>query len=136
MTTTEQSLEGADPDGGSPAPGPNTFTPEPGTTRIEVALGRRVMVVSDLLLTAQATPSTSAVSAELARALDTWDGPGLLIIAGNLFDLTDAASPAEPSPDGKCADDRQNDANYAFEHEFPPETVLFSRGGLWGLAAQ
>ena len=58
-------------------------------------LGRRVMVVSDLLLTAQATPSTAAVSAELARALDTWDGPGLLIIAGNLFDLVGAASPAE-----------------------------------------
>jgi lysylphosphatidylglycerol synthetase-like protein (DUF2156 family) len=95
VTTTEQSLEGVDPDGGSPAPGPNTFTPEPGTTRIEVALGRRVMVVSDLLLTAQATPSTWAVSAELARALDTWDGPGLLIIAGNLFDLTGAESPAE-----------------------------------------
>ena len=34
-----------------------------------------------------------AVTAELARALDTWDGPGILIIAGNLFDLTGPRSP-------------------------------------------
>jgi lysylphosphatidylglycerol synthetase-like protein (DUF2156 family) len=50
------------------------------------------MVVSDLLLTPQATASTSAVTAQLAQALDTWDGPGILVIAGNLFDLTGSAS--------------------------------------------
>jgi hypothetical protein len=50
------------------------------------------MVVSDLLLTPHATASTSAVSAQLALALDTWEGPGILIIAGNLFDLTGSAS--------------------------------------------
>jgi lysylphosphatidylglycerol synthetase-like protein (DUF2156 family) len=55
---------------------------------VVVPLGRRVMVVSDLLLTPEATPSSLAVTNELARALDTWDGPGILIIAGNLFDLT------------------------------------------------
>jgi lysylphosphatidylglycerol synthetase-like protein (DUF2156 family) len=53
------------------------------------------MVASDLLLTAEATPSSTAVSSELARALDTWDGPGILIIAGNLFDLTGGRSPRE-----------------------------------------
>jgi len=61
---------------------------EPGGTRVDVPLGRRVMVVSDLLLTPDATPSSLAVTGELAQALDTWDGPGILIIAGNLFDLT------------------------------------------------
>ena len=50
------------------------------------------MVVSDLLLTPRATASTSAVTTQLARALDTWDGPGILVIAGNLFDLTGSAS--------------------------------------------
>ncbi len=69
------------------------FTPEPGGTRVEVPVGRRVMVVSDLLLTPDATASTRAVTGELARALDTWDGPGILVIAGNLFDLTGADDP-------------------------------------------
>jgi len=69
------------------------FSAEPGAIRVDVPLGRRVMVVSDLLLTPEATPSTLAVSAQLARALDTWDGPGILIIAGNLFDLSGSAAP-------------------------------------------
>ena len=72
---------------------PVEFSPEPGATRIEVPLGRRVMVVSDLLLTPEATASTTATTVELARALDTWDGPGILIIAGNLFDLSTTGSP-------------------------------------------
>ena len=41
--------------------------------------------------------STLAVTAQLARALDTWDGPGILIIAGNLFDLS-AVPPAGRGP--------------------------------------
>ena len=69
------------------------FTPAPGATPVDVPLGRRVMVVSDLLLTPDATDSTLAVTTELARALDTWDGPGVLVIAGNLFDLTGADDP-------------------------------------------
>jgi lysylphosphatidylglycerol synthetase-like protein (DUF2156 family) len=51
------------------------------------------MVVSDLLLTPAATTSTLAVTTELVQALDTWDGPGILVIAGNLFDLTGADDP-------------------------------------------
>src|ERR1700677_628309 len=95
VSTTKQSFEGNDAGVRLPGAVPPPCDPEAGATRVEVALGRRVMVVSDLLLTPVATPSTTAVSAELARALDTWDGPGLLIIAGNLFDLTDATSLAE-----------------------------------------
>jgi len=77
-----------------PGPSPvDAFVPDPGGTRVDVPLGRRVMVVSDLLLTPGATPSTLALTTELARALDTWDGPGILIIAGNLFDLTGCDDP-------------------------------------------
>ncbi|HEX4220624.1 MAG TPA: phosphatidylglycerol lysyltransferase domain-containing protein [Acidimicrobiales bacterium] len=57
-------------------------------TVIDIPIGRRVMVVSDLLLTGEATASTLALTNELARTLDAWNGPGILIIAGNLFDLT------------------------------------------------
>ena len=45
------------------------------------------MVVSDLLLTPEATQSTLAATAELAQALGTWEGPGILIVAG-AFSLT------------------------------------------------
>jgi len=93
VTTTTQPQDAVELGGRSPAAADATFTPEPGGTGVEVPLGRRVMVVSDLLLRQQATPSTSAVTAELARALDTWDGPGILIIAGNLFDLTGVDTP-------------------------------------------
>ncbi|MGO8872363.1 MAG: bifunctional lysylphosphatidylglycerol flippase/synthetase MprF [Acidimicrobiales bacterium] len=93
MTATTPSLdEAAGPGPVDPHVGPVPFSPEPGATRVNVPLGRRVMVVSDLLLTPAATPSTTAVTGEMARALDTWDGPGLLIIAGNLFDLTESGS--------------------------------------------
>jgi len=71
------------------------FSAEPGATRVDVPLGRRVMVVSDLLLTPDATPSSLAVTGQLARALDTWDGPGILIVAGNLFDLSGCSAPLD-----------------------------------------
>ena len=48
---------------------------------MDVPLGRRIMVVSDLLLTPAATASSKALTGELAQALDAWDGPGILIIA-------------------------------------------------------
>ena len=88
VTSTTHPLVGASPQDRRPVDEPVAFDPEPGAARIEVPLGRRVMVVSDLLLTPEATASTTATTTELARALDTWDGPGILIIAGNLFDLS------------------------------------------------
>ncbi len=91
MTPPTRQVVGTVPE--PPASPSGVLPAEPGATRIEVPLGRRVMVVSDLLLTPTATASTIAITAELARALDTWDGPGILIIAGNLFDLSDAGSP-------------------------------------------
>jgi lysylphosphatidylglycerol synthetase-like protein (DUF2156 family) len=86
------------------------FSPEPGGTSVELPLGWRVMVVSDLLLTPTATPSSLAVTTELARALDTWDGPGLLIVAGNLFDLTESGSPLAQARDSLDAHPRLRDA--------------------------
>lgn len=92
VTLNVQPWEGVGPNGRMSANGSERLPPELEATRVDVPLGRRVMVVSDLLLTPEATPSSLAVSNELARALDTWDGPGILIIAGNLFDLTGSAS--------------------------------------------
>ncbi|HLH28082.1 MAG TPA: hypothetical protein VKW77_04155, partial [Acidimicrobiales bacterium] len=50
--------------------------------------------MSDLLLPRAATASSTAIAAELARTLETWDGPGLLVVAGNLFDLAGCTEPA------------------------------------------
>ncbi len=97
MTANAQPLEETGPGDREPGTEAGTFSPEPGVTRVEVPLGRRVMVVSDLLLTPEATSTTLAVTTEVARALDTWDGPGILIIAGNLFDLSGSDSPLAES---------------------------------------
>jgi lysylphosphatidylglycerol synthetase-like protein (DUF2156 family) len=95
VTVTTQPPSGASPHAATHQGPTPPFSPEPGTARVDVPLGRRVMVVSDLLLTPEATPSTTAATAELARALDTWDGPGILVIAGNLFDLTACTAPLD-----------------------------------------
>ena len=97
MTANAQLSEEAGTDAPDTGIGAEDFRPEPGATRLDIPIGHRVMVVSDLLLTPEATRTTLAVTEELARALDTWDGPGVLIIAGNLFDLIVSASPLADS---------------------------------------
>lgn len=62
--------------------------PHCGLPRIELPLGARVLIVSDLRLTAPSTPTSRAVTSQFMAALDSWDGPGLVIVAGNLVSLT------------------------------------------------
>ena len=45
------------------------------------------MVASDLLLRPGLPDAARPALAELERALAAWDGPGVLVLAGNLFDL-------------------------------------------------
>jgi lysylphosphatidylglycerol synthetase-like protein (DUF2156 family) len=54
---------------------------------LKVPLGARVFVFSDLLLTAQPTTTSQVAAAEVALALDAWEGPGVVVFAGGLFDL-------------------------------------------------
>jgi lysylphosphatidylglycerol synthetase-like protein (DUF2156 family) len=58
--------------------------PRSAAQRIEVALGRRVEVVGDLLLPLEPSASSSAVSRDIARRLEDWQGPGILIICGRV----------------------------------------------------
>jgi lysylphosphatidylglycerol synthetase-like protein (DUF2156 family) len=61
---------------------------------ISVGIGRRVVVVANFALGPQATAATTFAASGFAKALDTWDGPGVVVVAGNLFDLDyDAESP-------------------------------------------
>jgi lysylphosphatidylglycerol synthetase-like protein (DUF2156 family) len=74
--------EGPGPGGGT-GPGPLAQAVE--ATDIEIPLGRRVMVVGDLLLRPESTPSSRALASDVALTLDRWEGPGLVIVCGNLF---------------------------------------------------
>ncbi len=49
-----------------------------------------MVVVANFALGPAATPSTTWATTGFARALDAWEGPGLVVVAGNLFDLADA----------------------------------------------
>jgi hypothetical protein len=52
--------------------------------RIDVALGRRVMVLGDLLLPRAPSPSSLATCRDIAQKLDEWEGPGIVVVCGQL----------------------------------------------------
>ena len=64
---------------------------------VVVPLGRRVLVLGDLLLLAEPTPSSRALASDVARTLDGWQGPGVVIVCGNLFAFGGAAPPCPDS---------------------------------------
>jgi lysylphosphatidylglycerol synthetase-like protein (DUF2156 family) len=64
---------------------------EVGPQIISVGLGRRVVVAANLGLTSEATEASTRASVGFAGTLDAWQGPGTVIFAGNLFDLTKCA---------------------------------------------
>src|ERR1700722_12979861 len=69
-----------------------------GALTLLVEIGRRVLVVANLGLGPTATATTTWASSELARALDGWEGPGLVLVAGNFFDLTPAGTEPDAEP--------------------------------------
>ena len=94
---------------------------------VDVPIGRRVMVVSDLLLSGTATASSTTVSTELARALEAWEGPGLLVIAGNLFDLSGTDTPKAEAERSMAAHPRLREAFRRFLDS--PERRLIRQTG-------
>src|SRR5580658_2301620 len=64
--------------------------------RIEVALGRRVMVLGDLLLPPHPSPSSLASCRDIAQQLGEWQGPGVVVICGQLVAPGGDAAP-DPS---------------------------------------
>ena len=56
---------------------------------VELPLGGRLVVVGNLNLGRKSTPSSEAATNELVALLDSWDGPGLFLIAGNYLDDSD-----------------------------------------------
>jgi lysylphosphatidylglycerol synthetase-like protein (DUF2156 family) len=59
----------------------------PDVATVGVGPGTRAVVVSDLHLGARPNAVSTAVSSEVARTLDAWTGPGVLVLAGDVFEL-------------------------------------------------
>src|SRR5579872_2229232 len=71
---------------------------------VEVPLGGRVLVISDLHLGPVATPTSTTATTELAQTIDAWTGPGLLVFNGSCVELLGPAGPAGPSGPATPAD--------------------------------
>src|SRR6476661_421306 len=56
---------------------------------IQMGRGARVLVFSDLRLTSGATDITREVTRTVARAIEECRGPGVVVLAGDAFDLRD-----------------------------------------------
>src|SRR5580704_16092311 len=59
----------------------------PDLLALEVPLGGRVLVISDLHLGPVATAPSIAATTEVARAIEAWTGPGLLVFNGSCLEL-------------------------------------------------
>ncbi|HEV7886369.1 MAG TPA: phosphatidylglycerol lysyltransferase domain-containing protein [Acidimicrobiales bacterium] len=68
-------------------PSGQTEVPGEVAVEVEVAVGGRVLVVADLLLERAPTPASASAVAALVKTVEAWTGPGVLVVAGNLFDL-------------------------------------------------
>ena len=60
---------------------------------IEVALGRRVMVLGDVLLPCSPSPSSLATCRDIAQKLSDWEGPGMVVVCGQLVARTSHEDP-------------------------------------------
>jgi lysylphosphatidylglycerol synthetase-like protein (DUF2156 family) len=86
----------------------------PSSIEVAVPLGGRVVVVSDLHLSAEPGPSEVAAVAELTQAIESWTGPGYLLLNGNTLEpvsvaegapglpATDAAAPTGATDAAPC----------------------------------
>ena len=91
---------------GDEATGDEATAGEPASARIPdelglaVPRGSRVLVFSGLRLTAGGTDATREVTRTVARALEDFRGPAVLVLAGDTFDLL---RDARPDPDAALA---------------------------------
>jgi len=65
---------------------------------VDVPLGGRALVVSDLHLPAQPTAASRQAVRELGQALEGWAGPGVLVLLGDVLELLLGNDAADPAP--------------------------------------
>src|SRR2546429_5331235 len=65
---------------------------------VEVPLGGRALVVSDMHLAAPSTAASRQAAGEVALALEGWAGPGVLVLLGDILELLLGTNAAGPGP--------------------------------------
>ncbi|HEV7865414.1 MAG TPA: metallophosphoesterase, partial [Acidimicrobiia bacterium] len=65
---------------------------------VEIPLGGRALVVSDMHLAAPATSASRQAVGELASALEVWAGPGVLVLNGDILELLLGDHADDPAP--------------------------------------
>ncbi|HEX3621056.1 MAG TPA: phosphatidylglycerol lysyltransferase domain-containing protein [Acidimicrobiales bacterium] len=83
--------------------------------QVDVPAGGRVVVASDIHLAPTPTSASAAAAVELTAILDAWVGPGLVVFAGDLFELL-ADGIVDPAP-ALAAHPRLRDAVAGFAAE-------------------
>jgi lysylphosphatidylglycerol synthetase-like protein (DUF2156 family) len=94
-----------------------------GIVAVPVGIGRRVVVLANLGLSADPTAPSLQAATGVANALDSWQGPGTVVLAGNLLDLRmckaeleDAGSEsADPAANADKGDDLAGAARKALD---------------------
>ena len=79
----------------NPVRSPVGIDPIPDLVCVAVERGERVVVLSDLRLGIVATDVSTASAIDAAQLLNDWAGPGVVVLAGNTFDLF--AAPHDPA---------------------------------------
>jgi lysylphosphatidylglycerol synthetase-like protein (DUF2156 family) len=74
-----------------------------------IGIGRRVVVLANLGLSPHSSPPCEQAALGIANALDSWEGPGTVVVAGNLLDLR------APDSDTDRDQDLANTAERAFK---------------------
>ncbi|MEA2827220.1 MAG: lysyl-tRNA synthetase, class [Actinomycetota bacterium] len=74
---------------------PSSDAGVPDLIEVDLDAGTRALVVSDLHLEKDPTRSSTSVTTELGAVLDDWEGPGVVVFAGDMIELlaTTANSP-------------------------------------------
>jgi len=90
VTERQDLLENVMDDAADVSPARSAFF-VPDLIQLEVGRGSRVVVVSDLHLTPTATEVSTRAADELAELLDGFGEPGMLVIAGDGFEMLAAA---------------------------------------------
>jgi len=59
----------------------------PDLIEVHVPVGGRVLVVSDIHLARESTTASIFAATELAQTVESWTGPGVIVLAGDCFEL-------------------------------------------------
>ncbi|MEX1046218.1 MAG: metallophosphoesterase [Actinomycetota bacterium] len=68
-------------------PGHTSSHEVPNRIEVDVSPGERVFVVSDMHLWPKRTKASAWAAIEVARRLNTWEGPGVLVMAGDILEM-------------------------------------------------